>query len=192
MATRTLPHIIDPAMSSPPYSLKGADLDVFADLWYYSRNKPFNGSYQHLADWIEVPKTTLIRSIRYLEQKGLVDVISINAHRTSFQAKALEGHPLPVYQFHCIGLVGQNGVILNQDGPKTDQNGPYNNNIYNTNPNKKTYKRENLNNGIVTSGDLINEAKNKIERTNDKLNAFNFMIKIFLFFKNADISFVYL
>ena len=150
MATRTLPHIIDPAMSRPPYSLKGADLDVFADLWYYSRNKPFNGSYQHLADWIEVPKTTLIRSIRYLEQKGLVDVISINAHRTSFQAKALEGHPLPVYQFHCIGLVGQNGVILNQFGPRLDQNGPYNNNIYNTNLNKKTYKRENLDNGINT------------------------------------------
>ena len=161
---RELPHIIPPQMEKPPYSLRGADLLVYADLWAYSRVNPYIGSYQNLANWIGVSKTSAMRSIEKLEQRGLVEVININAHKTSFQAKAISGAPLPVYRFRVAGCTDNNdslavqkvssmiqdGQQLNQFGPRLDQNGPYNNNIYNTNPNKKTYKRENLDNGINT------------------------------------------
>lgn len=149
---RELPHIISPQMEKPPYSLSGVDLLVYADLWMYARDKLYVGSYQNLANWIGVPKTSAIRSIRYLEGRGLVEVININAHKTSFQAKAIPGAPLPVYRFYIAGYTDNNeplavqrvqsmiqgGQGLNQFGPRSDQNGlrlnqngPYNNNLYN-------------------------------------------------------------
>ena len=163
---RELPHISPPQMEKPPYSLRGADLLVYADLWAYSRVNPFIGSYQDLANWMDVPKTSVMRSVKELEKRGLVEVININAHKTSFQAKAIPGAPLPVYRFYVAGCTDnneplvaqkmteitqggqrtiQNGPRLNQFGPRSDQNGPYQYNIYNTNSKNKTYKRENFN-----------------------------------------------
>lgn len=168
---RELPHIISPQMEKPPYSLSGVDLLVYADLWMYARDKLYVGSYQNLANWIGVPKTSAIRSIRYLEGRGLVEVININAHKTSFQAKAIPGAPLPVYRFYIAGYTDNNeplavqrvqsmiqgGQGLNQFGPRSDQNGlrlnqngPYNNNLYNNNSNKK-YKRENFDNSSINT-----------------------------------------
>lgn len=170
---RELPHIIPPRiMKKPPYSLSGADLLVYADLWAYSRENPFIGSYQNLANWMDVPKTSVMRSIKYLEGRGLVEVININAHKTSFQAKAIPGAPLPVYRFYVAGCTDNNeplavqrvqsmiqggqqlnqfGPRLDQNGPRLNQNGPYNNNLYNNNSNKKTYKRENFDNSSINT-----------------------------------------
>ena len=169
---RVLPHIIPPQMEKPPYSLSGADLLVYADLWAYSRVNPFIGSYQDLANWIGVPKTSVMRSVKELGKRGLVEVININAHKTSFQAKAIPGAPLPVYRFYVAGYTDnneplvaqkmteitqggqrtiQNGPRLNQFGPRSDQNGPYQYNIYNTNSKNKTYKRENFDNSSINT-----------------------------------------
>ena len=162
---RVLPQIIPPQMERPPYSLSGADLRVYADLWAYSRVNPFIGSYQDLANWMDVPKTSVMRSVKELEKRGLVEVININAHKTSFQAKAIPGVPLPVYRFYVAGYTDNNeplvaqrvqsmiqgGQQLNQFGPRSDQNGPYQYNIYNTNSKNKTYKRENFDNSSINT-----------------------------------------
>lgn len=168
---RELPHIISPQMEKPPYSLSGADLRVYADLWMYARVNPFIGSYQDLANWMDVPKTSVMRSIKELEKRGLVEVIKINAHNTSFRAKAIPSYPLPVYRFYVAGYTDDNeplvaqrvqsmiqgGQQLNQFGPRSDQNGlrlnqngPYNNNLYNSNSNKR-YKRENFDNSSINT-----------------------------------------
>lgn len=168
---RELPHIIPPQMEKPPYSLRGTDLHVYADLWMYARDKLYIGSYQNLANWMAIPKTSAMNSIKALEKRGLVEVININAHKTSFQAKAIPGAPLPVYRFYVAGYTDNNeplvaqrvqsmiqsGQRLNQfgprsdqNGPRLDQNGPSQYNLYNTNSKNKTYKRENLDNGINT------------------------------------------
>lgn len=176
MKERELPRIIPPQMERPPYSLSGADLLVYADLWKYSREKPFIRSYQYLADWINLPKTTLMRSVKCLVERGLVEIVAINAHKTSFQAKAIPEAPLPVYNFNLagytdsneplralkehlidpegLGMVPQkypidhNRRIMIQNGPLSDQNGPIQYNLNNTNYKNKTYNKEKLNNNI--------------------------------------------
>ena len=134
-------------MEQAPYSLSGVDLAVFADVWMYSRVNPYVGSYQNLADWINIPKTTVVRSVKYLADRGLVEVININAHKTSFRAKAIPGYPLPICRFTIVGetdnneafvvkkvqAMFQNESRLDQNGPRLDQNGPSQYNIYNNN-----------------------------------------------------------
>lgn len=142
---RVMPLVIDPAMEREPYSLRDTTLRVYADLWEYSRENPFNGSYNRLADWLGVPKTTVIRSINELQKRGLVEVITINAHKTTFQAKAIPGYPLRVWAFKIKGQTDQNEPIIVQYGPKSDQNGPYHNNIYNNNTNNNNYQKRNYN-----------------------------------------------
>lgn len=141
---REQPHITDPRMEREPYSLSGAELHVYADLWAYSRENPFVGSYNRLADWIGIPKTTLMRCIKYLESRELVEVVSINAHKTTFQAKAIPHFPLPIYRWKVIGYTDMTTTLSVQSEPKLDQNGPSQYNIYNNNTNNN-YKKRNFN-----------------------------------------------
>lgn len=140
---REQPHIIDPKMEREPYSLSGTELSVYADLWTYSRENPYTGSYNRLADWLGVPKTTLMRSIKYLESRGLVEVVSINAHKTSFQAKAIPHFPLPVYKWKIASYTDQNISLSVQNEPLMVQNGPFQYNLYNNNSNNNYQKRFN-------------------------------------------------
>ena len=130
-------------MTEPPYSLSGNCLIVYSILWHYARAKVYKVSYNTFATWWNIPKTTVMKSIKELQKRGLVEVTNINAHKTFFQAKAIPGYPLPVIQYNILGYTDQNEPLMVKNRPSKVQNGPFQYNLYNNNSNNNYQKRFN-------------------------------------------------
>ena len=128
-------------MKHHPYNLKGSTLEVFSALYCLTRKRAFRGTYEDLANWIEIDIKTLKRSVAKLQERGLLRVEKVEGsyYQYEFRAQMIPGYPLPEYQY--IG--GQNDQEGGQNVQKGGQNDQHNNTIYNTIFNKERKKKEN-------------------------------------------------
>ena len=84
-------------MKHPPYNLKDKPLEVFSALYSLTKKRAFLGTYQDLANWIEIDRVTLTRALKRLQERGLVTIEQAegSATRFEFQAHHIKGYPLP-------------------------------------------------------------------------------------------------
>ena len=88
-------------MKHSPYNLKGSSLEVFSALYSLTKKRAFLGTYEDLASWIEIEVHLLRRTIKKLQERGLVSAEQAegSAARYEFQAHTLKGYPLPDYKY---------------------------------------------------------------------------------------------
>ena len=88
-------------MKHAPYNLKGSTLEVFSALYCLTKKRAFLGTYQDLANWIEIDRVTLVRALKRLQERELVTIEKAegSATRFEFQAHQIKGYPLPDYKY---------------------------------------------------------------------------------------------
>lgn len=88
-------------MKHAPYNLKGSSLEVFSALYSLTKKRAFLGTYIDLASWIEIDRMTLMRTLKRLQERGLVTIEKAegSATRFEFQAHQIKGYPLPDYKY---------------------------------------------------------------------------------------------